>query len=156
MYVICTAASRTCPFIRFYLRYIWVFSSSFSIKRVWRLVAHCQLWACNAHINHHCREPADAPRAVICFGYLLSYLYEVLGLSQCVTIIPTHSPNISSLRRSVSARALAVYTRAPCDIFLSNSWIGFNFLVDQRLSFRHLDLGWSKHATACVSVSLGF
>lgn len=62
------------------------------------------------------------------------------------------SPNISSLCVSVCVCACCAQPCcARCDIFLSYSWIGFTFLVDQRLSVRDLGLSWIKHASDQLS-----
>lgn len=47
--------------------------------------------------------------------------------------IPACSPDIGS--PCMSVREVAVRPRPPCDSFLSSSWIGLAFLVDQRISF---------------------
>lgn len=90
-----TAASRAspCPFIQFYLHDLSeFFSNSFSIECARRPATQGQLCADNLGGEQLC-----ALQTVIHSSSLLTYLYESLGLPQCVTTVPVYSPNISSL-----------------------------------------------------------
>lgn len=145
----CWIMGFTCPFIQFCL---WM--SEFSLIRSALSVLVSQQHTISSwHVMHtwsSLQRASHVLQAVLCSGSPLSYLSEVFGLQQCVT----YSPGISSL--CISVCVCRCTCRALWDSFLSNSWDGFTFLVDQRLFLHHLDLNWIEHVTTCLKASLGF